>query len=448
MATIAAVSTPNATGGLGVLRIAGDEAISIAENVFRSANGRLVSDMAGYTCAYGNIFDNDIFVDDVVLTVFRKPNSYTGDDIVEISCHGGVYICKKILSLLYRYGAKPAEAGEFTRRAFENGKMSLSQAEAVMQAIHAEGEAALQEANYARSGKLSALMRNVQQEITGLLSALAYWMDDPEESPPELEPAYLIATITGLRDRLCAMADEYENGRVFREGVRTALLGRPNAGKSSVMNWLTGMRRSIVTEIPGTTRDVVTESVRIGSYTLLLADTAGIRISSDQIERLGIEQSYVEAEMAQLLLYVVDATVGIADEDVAFLERYANKKRIVLWNKTDLSDAPPPQLSVPVVSCAAKLQRGDDSLLLALRQILGDVPTEQRPTLITERQRVLVSRAADCLLEAIRLIHDEQPVDMLYELLQSAAFSLGEIDGDLVSDAVIDGVFRRFCVGK
>ena len=448
MTTIAAVSTPNAIGGLGVLRISGDDAILVAEKIFRSANSRRVSDMAGYTCSYGNIYDDNTFVDDVVLTVFRKPNSYTGDDVVEISCHGGIYICKKILSLLYRHGAKPAEAGEFTRRAFENGKMSLSQAEAVMQAIHAEGEAALQEANYARSGKLSAQMRNALQDITAILSALAYWMDDPEESPPELEPALLTETIRKLCARLSTMAEEYENGRVFREGIRTALLGRPNAGKSSVMNWLSGFKRSIVTEIPGTTRDVVTEQVKLGDYTLLLADTAGIRAATDRIEQIGIEQSYLEAESAQLLLYVVDAAVGFCDEDQVFLDRYSDRKCIVLWNKIDIAHASLPQIDVPIVPCAAKLQQGDAALLDALRRVLGDAPTEQRPTLITERQRVLVLSAVDFLQNSIRLIEQQQPLDMLYETLQSAALSLGEIDGDLVSDSVINGVFERFCVGK
>ena len=249
MHTIAAISTPEAPGGIAMIRISGDQAIQIAEHIFASYNHLTISEMTGYTCAYGNILDKGERIDDVVPTVFRAPHSFTGEDTVEITCHGGLYVSKRILRLLFQNGAKPAEAGEFTKRAFMNGKMSLSQAEAVMDIISADGEAALKQANLAKDGYLGRQMSDIADRLIDFMSALAYWMDDAEECPPELERDTLSASLNEIKQQLDQLASDYQNGRIIREGIQTVLLGRPNAGKSSVMNWLCGTDRSIVTDI-------------------------------------------------------------------------------------------------------------------------------------------------------------------------------------------------------
>lgn len=447
--TIAAISTPNAHGGIGVIRISGDNAIAIADKAFRSAGGKKPSDMAGYTCAYGNIVDrNNIVIDDIVLTVFRAPHSYTGEDVVEISCHGGIYICKKIISLLFEHGAVPAEAGEFSKRAFLNGKMSLSQAEAVMNAIHAQGEAALREANMARSGRLAAQMRASRTTITELLSAICYWMDDPEETPPELEQGHLTAQINAVAEQLRALSQRYDNGRILREGIRTVLMGAPNAGKSSVMNWLAGINRSIVTDIPGTTRDVITEHIRLGEFTLLLSDTAGLRDTDDAIEAMGVDAAYRQADEAELILYVVDGAVGLCDADRCFLAENAHRRLILLYNKSDIARPPARLPAKHCVVCSAKTGEGFDALTKVLEAMFCSGADIHQPSLVSERQKLLVDRALGCLLQAVSEIDGGYPLDVAYVSLESAANYLAQFDGEVVTDDVIDGVFSRFCVGK
>lgn len=446
--TVAAISTPNASGGIGMIRISGAESTQLAEQIFHSVGNRKVTQMRGYSCAYGTIQDGEQMIDDVVLTVFRAPHSYTGEDVVEITCHGGVYLCRRILSLLYRVGAQPAGAGEFTKRAYLNGKLSLSQAEAVMDVIAADGEIALKQANYARSGRLSKRMRECSERITDLLSAFAYWMDDAEEFPPELQEDTLLLSLGSICGDLQKLLDSYQNGKVFREGIRTVLLGLPNAGKSSVMNWLSGTRRSIVTDIAGTTRDVVTEQVRFGEYTLLLADTAGIRESDNPIETIGVEAAFDEVADSDLILYVVDASVGITEEDDAILHRFADKKRILLWNKSDLTDAEPPQMDIPVAVCAAKENQGDDALCGALRTVYPVPDTNADMTILNERQHTLILQAVQALQNGIADLLADQPLDVVYHSLEIAANALYSLDGENVSEDVVNGVFSKFCVGK
>ena len=448
METVAAISTPNASGGIGMIRISGENAIAIAEQAFTAQNGTKVSQMRGYSCAYGTISDGDTLLDDVVLTVFRAPHSYTGEDTVEITCHGGVYLCRRILSLMFRLGALPAGAGEFTKRAYLNGKLSLSQAEAVMNVISAEGETALRQANLVRSGRLAQKMLNCADTITEMLSAFAYWMDDAEEFPPELQEDTLISSIEALRAELAEMQKNYQNGKVFQEGIRTVLLGLPNAGKSSVMNWLAGMRRSIVTDIAGTTRDVVTERVRLGEYTLILADTAGIRETDNPIESLGVEIAFEEVQQSDLILYVVDAAHGLNAEDTSILEKYADRKCVILWNKTDAADVQPPEMQMPVVPCSAKQMQGEDALLSAMQQIYPVPAASDAPTILNERQNALLQNAISQLECAISDLQAQMMLDMVYQDLELAASALSELEGKSVPENVVNGVFSRFCVGK
>ncbi|MBQ6042286.1 MAG: tRNA uridine-5-carboxymethylaminomethyl(34) synthesis GTPase MnmE [Oscillospiraceae bacterium] len=448
MKTIAAISTPDAAGGIAMIRISGADAFRIAERAFRSADGTKVTEMRGYSCAYGHVYDGETVLDDVVLTVFRAPHSYTGEDTVEITCHGGIYLTKQIILLLYRCGAEPAGPGEFTRRAFENGKLSLSQAEAVMNVIQADGAAALQLANYAKDGKLGSEMRKISDELVDLMSALAYWMDDAEECPPELERTKLSQQLTVLHDKLENMAQNYQNGLVLRSGIRTVLLGKPNAGKSSVMNWICGTDRSIVTSIAGTTRDVITEQVKIGEYTLILSDTAGLRDTDNEIESIGISQAYKTLEKADLVLYVIDASAGMDDTDRETLDRCTNQNVIVIWNKNDISDDNPPVLPYPLISVAAIHEDSVELLADALRAHYGTLTGIHGAMPLNERQNALICKAADALASAVEQVAFGAELDMIYADLECASNRLREIEGANVSEDVIDGVFSKFCVGK
>ena len=448
MNTIAAISTPNAPGGIAMIRISGGDAITIASKVFRAADSRDITKMQGYTCAYGYIMDGEKQLDDVVLTVFRAPHSYTGEDTVEITCHGGIYLTKKILLNIYNSGAVPAQPGEFTRIAFENGKISLSQAEAVMNVIRADGETALKQANYARNGRLGRKMSEICGKVVDLLSALAYWLDDAEEFPPELSPDVLDAQIRALSDELHILSNNYEQGRVFREGIRTVLLGRPNAGKSTVMNQLCGMERSIVTDIAGTTRDVITEQVKIGDFTLVLSDTAGIRETDHVIESIGITQAYRSLSEADLVIYVVDASTGLTAEDRQNIEQCQNKRLLVLWNKTDLTDQHASLPDVPVLECSAKYEFDFLAFINILQKLFGDGSFSDQPTVLNERQNHLIMQAESCFQDCLGLIDSHAELDMVYTVLEESTSYLNQIEGRDVSDEVIDGVFSKFCVGK
>lgn len=448
MDTIAAISTPNAPGGIAMIRISGADAVRVAARVFQPANGQCVADMRGYTCAYGTVSEDGTALDDAVLTVFRAPHSFTGEDTAEITCHGGIYVTKRILQLVLRAGAVPAAAGEFTKRAFLNGKISLTQAEAVMDVIRAEGEYALRQATLAREGRLGREMRSLTDSLVGTLAALSYWMDDAEEFPPELETETLRQKLSEIKERMFSLSQHYRDGRVLREGIRTVLLGLPNAGKSSVMNWLCGSERSIVTEIPGTTRDVVREYVKIDDFTLVLSDTAGIRETGNTIESIGISQAKREAEQADLILYVVDASAGLSDYDRELLSGLHDRCVVVLWNKTDLNAAPAPELPFPVVECAAPSEHGTEKISSVLNELFSEIRFSGVPSVMNERQNQLVLRSVDALEQVLGGLRDGVPLDLLYADLELAAKHLEEIDGEHISDEVAETVFSRFCVGK
>lgn len=449
MNTIAAISTPNAVGGISVIRISGPDALRIAAKVFVPVSGEDPAQMNGYTCAYGSVSDENGRLDDGILTVFRAPHSYTGEDTAEISCHGGIYLTRRVLHAVFQAGAEPAGPGEFTKRAYLNGKLSLSQAESVMDLIQADGEAALRQANLARSGRLGKEMTGIGAKLIDTLSALAYWLDDPEEFPPELEPAEITQKLGMISERLADLTAHYDDGRILREGIRTVLLGQPNAGKSTLMNRLCGEQRSIVTEIPGTTRDIVREHVKIGDFTLVLSDTAGLRNTDNQIEAIGISAAHAEAEQADLIIYVIDSTKYNA-EDTAFLDRISGRRAVVIWNKTDLTDADAPEFAFPVLTCSAADQHG--SLMRQLPAVLENMYESARfsnqPCIMNERQLLLIQRAESAISRASDLLLAHEALDLIYFELESAAQSLREIDGGAVSDDVADAVFARFCVGK
>lgn len=448
MNTVAAISTPNAAGGIAMIRISGDHAIAAAAHIFVPFGNTKIEEMLGYTCAYGWISDDGQRLDDVVLTLFRAPHSYTGEDTVEITCHGGIYLSKRILSLLFRFGCEPAGAGEFTKRAFLNGKLSLSQAEAVMDLIRADGAASLRQANLAKQGKLGERMFSISERLVDMMSAFAYWLDDAEEMPPELERSSLLSDLQSLHTELQNMSAEYQNGRILREGIRTVLLGKPNAGKSSVMNWLCGMQRSIVTEYAGTTRDIVTEQVKIGEFTLLLSDTAGLRETENVIESIGVSQAYQALETSDFIIYVVDAAVGLQPDDIHIISSCKDRPLLVLWNKSDICNATPPAIDAPTLSISAIHADSLAPLEEQINLIFRDATFTNQPVIMNERQNALILRADHSVQNCCELLAQDAELDMIYMELEIAAQALREINGTDVTDDVVEGVFSKFCVGK
>lgn len=289
MSTIAAVSTPRAVGGISVIRISGENAFYVADKIFKPvSSGILPSEMSGYTCAYGHIAGGGRVIDDGVLTIFRAPKSYTGEDVAEISCHGGIFVTEQILRLIFENGASPAKAGEFTKRAFLNGKMSLTQAEAVMDVISASGKAELRCASALRDGALFRRIKNISDGVLKLLGSLAAWVDYPDDDIPAVDGDEIYRVLENAVFALDGLLSSYDSGRIIRNGIDTAIVGRPNVGKSTLMNLLAGCERSIVTDVAGTTRDIVEESVRLGDIVLRLSDTAGIRETGDIVENAGL----------------------------------------------------------------------------------------------------------------------------------------------------------------
>jgi len=453
MSTIAAVSTPNAVGGLAVIRISGERAIEIAEAVFRPAGGRKVSDMKGYTCAYGDVYDGDEHIDDCILTVFRAPHSYTGEDTAEISCHGGLYVSKKILRAILAHGAENAEAGEFTKRAFLNGKLDLTQAEAVMDIISARGEKELKMAESLREGAAYRTARKCSDKLMKILGDLAAWADYPEEDIPEVEPDTLMKELREVRSDLSTLVENYDSGRLIREGISTAIIGRPNVGKSTLFNCLSGCERSIVTDIAGTTRDIVEESVRLGDITLRLSDTAGIHDTDDVIEGIGVDMAEKMIDKAELVLAVFDGSCPLTEDDLYLVNKINKSKTIAVINKSDVEQ----KLDVNeltkhfihIVYISAKENSGVIDLKNMVEEIFCiNEQTFENVSAANERQKKCIDSALRSIDEAISALEIGEMLDAVNVIIDEAEQSILSLTGEKITDAVVDEVFSRFCVGK
>lgn len=453
MATIAAVSTPNAVGGIAVIRISGDNAVSVAEKIFTPFGGKNVADMEGYTCAYGIAHDGDERIDDCILTIFKAPHSYTGEDTAEISCHGGLFVSKKILRAALKNGAATAEAGEFTKRAFLNGKLDLTQAEAVMDVISAKGELELKMAENLREGAVFKAAKKCSARLLKLLSGLAAWTDYPDEDIPEVAPDAILEELTSVREDLQELTADFDRGRIVREGVATAIVGRPNVGKSTLFNCLSGCERSIVTNIAGTTRDVVEESVRLGDITLRLSDTAGIRETDDIIEGIGVEIAWKTVESAELVLAVFDGSCPLTADDFDLIDKVKNKKCVAVVNKSDeemvLESEKLEEHFIHFVYISAKENQGIKDLENAVKELFElNSDSFSSVTAANERQKLCIERATEAVSSAIEALEFGEMLDAVNVLVDEAEQSLLELTGEKITDAVVDEVFSRFCVGK
>lgn len=453
MSTIAAISTPNAAGGIAVIRISGEDAISIADKVFSPYGNKKVTEMAGYTCAYGVAHNGSERIDDCILTVFRAPHSYTGEDIAELSCHGGLYVTKKILRAILSNGAVNAEAGEFTKRAYLNGKIDLTKAEAVMDIISAKGERELKMAESLREGAAYKKAKKCSERLMKILGDLAAWADYPEEDIPEVHSDVLSEELKVIRDELRSLVRNYDSGRILREGAATAIIGRPNVGKSTLFNCLSGCERSIVTDIAGTTRDVIEESVRIGDITLRLSDTAGIRETDDVIEGIGVEIAEKMISASELVIAVFDGSCLLTADDLRLINKINKDKTIAVINKNDIEqkiDISVLEGSIKhIVYLSAKENSGIEQLQSAIEEILSLNEADfDTATAANERQKKCIDTALEGIESAISSLEIGEMLDAVNVLLDEAEQSLLMLTGEKVTDAVVDEVFSRFCVGK
>lgn len=453
MTTIAAIATPNAPGGIAVIRISGERAFEVAEKIFVPAGDKKVADMRGYTCAYGEAFDGEERLDDCILTVFRAPHSFTGEDTAEISCHGGIYVTRRILRAALANGAVMAQAGEFTKRAFLNGKIDLTQAESVMDIISAKGERELKMAENIREGAAYKAVRKISDRLMNMLGSLAAWTDYPDEDIPEVEPETMRTELENIRAELESLIRNYDSGRILREGVSTVIVGRPNVGKSTLFNALSGCERSIVTDIAGTTRDAVEETVKLGDVTLRLMDTAGIRETSDKIEEIGVNIAQKAIESAELVIAVFDGSEKMGDDDVNIINKINFNNSVAVVNKNDLSTV----IDITelekhfkhIVYLSAKENSGTDELCACIEDIFSlNEPFFNDVTVANERQKKCVDVCLENVEKAVEAIECGEMLDAVNVLIDYAEQSLLELIGEKITDAVVDEVFSRFCVGK
>ncbi len=450
--TIAAIATPLGEGGISVIRISGKEAINIADKCFVSFSGEKLLSLDGYRAAYGKVIDEKgDTLDDAVALVFRAPKSYTGENTVEISTHGGTVVARQVLRRVLECGATLAGGGEFTKRAFLNGKLDLTKAESVMGLISARNDAAAKISRGAREGRISRDTEDILNKLLETAASLAAFADYPDEDIPNLSEKNFAA----LLDECCVKCEKlistYDAGRLIREGINCAIVGKPNVGKSTLMNMLCGCDRSIVTNIAGTTRDVVETTVNIGDIILNLSDTAGIHQTEDTVEKFGVDKALQKIENAELLLAVFDSSIPLDNDDKLLLERIKDKKSIVVLNKSDLTSVLDKQSlnGFETVEISAKNRDGYEQLSEAIKRICKtDMLSPDDTVLINERQRDCVRRALDAVCAAREAQTCGITLDAVGVCVDDAIAALLELTGKRVTNEVCDEIFKRFCVGK
>ncbi len=449
--TIAAIATPLGDGGIGIIRISGDKAIEIGDKVFKSASGNRLADLSGYSCLFGNSMSGDQIIDQTVATVFRAPKSYTGEDVVELSVHGGRLILKKLLRAVCEQGAKLAEAGEFSKRAFMNGKIDLTQAESIMGLISANSDSEFKMASGALQGRVSGEIEGIKNALVNLAAHIAVFADYPDEDLPELRPENFEKVLNDIIAKLERTLSTYDAGRVLREGISAAIVGKPNVGKSTLMNLLSGTARSIVTDVAGTTRDVIEETVTVGEITLRLADTAGIHSTDDVVEKVGVDLAKARIESSELVLAVFDQSTPLDEQDLKLIESIKNKKSIVILNKSDIGCSVDSAVfgDMPTLLISAKTGDGYNELANAIAKITSVANLNPDAAVLgSERQRDCAKRALGAARFALDTMKQGISIDAVGVCLDDAVAALLELTGKRVTNEVADEVFRHFCVGK
>ena len=452
--TIAAIATAPGAGGIAIVRLSGPESYEVAATVFRPANSaKKVADAKGYTAMFGAFVEGEEAFDEGVALFFRAPHSYTGEDVVELSCHGGSAVARRLVEACIAAGASPAAPGEYTRRAFLNGKLGLTQAEAVMDLISADGRQGAALANAALGGALAKKIDAQKQELTAIQAHLAAWVDFPEEDVPELDDDHLHRVLSGVKAELDSLIRNYQADTILREGVDCAIVGRPNAGKSTLLNLLAGFDRAIVTPVAGTTRDVVEQAVQLGDVRLNLFDTAGLRETEDAIEAEGIRRSWKKLEEAGLILAVFDGSEPPTREDLELAQRCEGRPAIALINKEDKPTRFDPELIAPffamVLPVCCQEEGSRKVISAAVARLLGTSRIDAHAASLSgQRQLSAALRARDAVAGALDAAAGGFGLDAVSVCVDDALAALCDLTGENASEAVIEQVFERFCVGK
>lgn len=454
--TIAAIATAMGNSGIGIVRISGSEAIEIADRVFKLKNGKeKLADQKTHTIHYGFVCDGEEVIDEVLVMLMKGPRSFTAEDTVEIDCHGGMLVTRRILEAVLRAGARIADPGEFTKRAFLNGRIDLSQAEAVIDVINAKNEYALKSSVGQLRGSVSKKIKELREAILFEIAFIESALDDPEHISLEGYGEVLYKRIETMESELCKLIKSSSNGRVISEGIKTVILGKPNAGKSSLMNVLVGSDRAIVTDIAGTTRDILEEHIYLQGISLNVVDTAGIRSTDDVVEKIGVSRAMDAAEDADLIIYVVDGSRNLDENDYQIMEFIKDKKAVVLLNKSDLEQV----VSIEeinqksghsVIAISAKKEAGIDKLEEEIKSLFyeGEIDFNDQVMITNVRHTQALRESYDSILMVKRSIEDEMPEDFYSIDLMNAYEKLGLIVGESVEDDLVNEIFSKFCMGK
>lgn len=456
MDTIAAISTGLSNSGISIIRVSGPVTFEIMDKIFSAKNTeKKLSEQKTHTIHYGFIKDGEEIIDEVLVSVMRAPHTYTAEDVAEINCHGGSLVTKKVLETVLKQGIRLAEAGEFTKRAFLNGRIDLSKAEAVMEVIRAKSDLALKNSMAQLQGKVLKEISELREIIIHHTALIEAALDDPEHISLDGFTNELKESIIKIRERLKKLIASAENGRMLREGIRTVILGKPNVGKSSLLNLFAGEERAIVTDIAGTTRDTIEETVMVRGIALSLIDTAGIRSTEDIVERIGVEKAKKAAEAADLILYLADATEQVTEEEEELLSLIAGKRSIVLLNKIDLCETPDTSVlekltGQKVLCISAKNEEGLEELYDTIEQMFfqNELSYDEELYITGERQKQALQKAYEAAGQVLQSIEAGLPEDFYSIDLMQAYESLGEITGESVDEDLVNTIFREFCMGK
>lgn len=456
MSTIASISTAPGIGGIGIIRMSGEKSFKIIEKIFEPKTQQNIEEIKGYTIKYGNIVENGEVIDEVLVSYFKAPKSYTTENMCEINSHGGNVIVRKILELCLKNGAELAEPGEFTKRAFLNGRIDLAQAESVIDVINAKSDKEAKSGIKQLEGFLSKEIKGIKQEILDVLVNIEVTIDYPEYDTPEVQEKEMSEMLKSVKNKLERLEISFDNGKILKEGIKTAIIGKPNAGKSSLLNAILKEERAIVTDIAGTTRDTIEEFVTVNGIPLKLVDTAGIREASDTVEKIGVEKSIKQAEEADLIIAIFDSSKELTDEDLEILRLIENRQSIILLNKSDLNstitenDERLKNISKNILKISALNKTGIEELYEKISEMfnLNEINFDNDILITNIRHKNIISKALENVKKANEALNLNMPIDIITIYIKDILEDLGEITGEVVTEDVINEIFSKFCLGK
>ena len=456
MSTIASISTAPGIGGIGIIRVSGDQSFEIIEKIFKPKTQQKIEEIKGYTIKYGNIVESGEVIDEVLVSYFKAPKSYTTENMCEINSHGGNVIVRKILELCLKNGAELAEPGEFTKRAFLNGRIDLTQAESVIDVINAKSDKEAKSGIKQLEGFLSKEIRGIKQEILDVLVNIEVTIDYPEYDTPEVQENEMRTMLESVKNKLERLEKSFDNGKILKEGIKTAIIGKPNAGKSSLLNAILKEERAIVTDIAGTTRDTIEEFVTVNGIPLKLVDTAGIRQASDEVEKIGVEKSIKQAEEADLIIAIFDSSKELTEEDLEILKLIQKRQSIILLNKSDLNSVIKEQderlknVTKNILKISALNKTGIEELYEKISEMfnLNEINFDTEILITNIRHKNIISKALENVKKANEALNLNMPIDIITIYIKDVLEDLGEITGEVVTEDVINEIFSKFCLGK